>query len=379
MTNRNNAHWKCPHCNKRLSSDKLYRDLFFERLLAEIPQNVRKVELSEDGEWEAVDVDADSEPDSNDEDEEARPRSKREKDIDGDVGMRDGANGAIVNATVVKRNVEVVSLLSDDEDEVDNRQQVPSHGGKRGRAAIETELDSSRNVAIWARDPRKQDVVQRSKNMEAGAPSENAANLVPRKLLPYNTTMSNFPVGGMRAPLQPHSDRRNYLQSTRNPLNGHHKQRPSALMPRLVQHYSSSQMTPQIPETPATELSREMSLLLGMNSVQPIVQLMTHASEVMQDERFARGDEFDGPMQEPSPPSFFPIKLTTPGEQQDPIQIDDDLDVGEEEIEEEEEIVAVGNVTSNGSIRSSSMADTPGIMMVGDLRLNVPMGGDFFG
>ncbi|KAI9029620.1 MIZ/SP-RING zinc finger-domain-containing protein [Phycomyces nitens] len=112
-TNGNNLKWKCPHCNKYAPPNELIRDMFFEFLLKKVPRNARQIEFTESSDsWMIAEA-------------------EDEDDFAGDEDYPDGDTNVKPKTPAKDITTNVISLLSDDEDE----EQQSSLGQRRGRDA----------------------------------------------------------------------------------------------------------------------------------------------------------------------------------------------------------------------------------------------------
>lgn len=101
--------WSCPHCNGTILPDRLARDLFTEKLLKELPNNVSEIEFKEDHEHYKItkvdDPDSDNENEDVDEDKESKSDSVKKEGYVIPLG-----------------NSDVIDLVSDDDEEEQENQ-----------------------------------------------------------------------------------------------------------------------------------------------------------------------------------------------------------------------------------------------------------------
>lgn len=98
--------WTCPHCNDVVTSEQLGYDLFFEGLLKTLPKSVSEIEFKDNHSTITV---------------------TKEDDLDDDNGNSEDEDGPMDNkATIqsniqkVEQNVDVIDLISDDEEQDTN-------------------------------------------------------------------------------------------------------------------------------------------------------------------------------------------------------------------------------------------------------------------
>ncbi|KAL1916682.1 uncharacterized protein VTP21DRAFT_5386 [Calcarisporiella thermophila] len=107
--NRSTQLWKCPHCNKTTTSERLRVDAFLQRLLREAPENASDVELDADAQWTVVaTVDSDSDNDDDDDDNVGGHGSSESV-------LKVPAAASASPKTTTARPIEVICLDSDDE------------------------------------------------------------------------------------------------------------------------------------------------------------------------------------------------------------------------------------------------------------------------
>lgn len=104
--------WTCPHCNDVVTSEQLGYDLFFEGLLKTLPKNVSEIEFKDNHSTITVTKEDDLDDDNN---------NSNSEDEDGSMD-----NKAIIQSNIqkVEQNVDVIDLISDDEEDTNTHKRL---------------------------------------------------------------------------------------------------------------------------------------------------------------------------------------------------------------------------------------------------------------
>ncbi|KAF7720610.1 hypothetical protein EC973_006992 [Apophysomyces ossiformis] len=200
VVNQDNIGWKCPHCNECTPPNKLCRDLFFEDLLVRVPKNANEVEFTGSCDnWKVTKCeipDVDDGPDDEDGDAEAKTLLKSED-----------RNLPRINASPqLPNDTNVISLLSDDEDEEFDDAQLLNRKRRASSGAVRSDTSSVEKSPTTPSTKRRNGEAQYFDNSNLLMSSLFTIPRFPANKLDatgYDISAASVPNGSAKTPFSP--------------------------------------------------------------------------------------------------------------------------------------------------------------------------------